>query len=227
VSAAEHQRFSANAAAYALGALSETEAREFEEHLASCAICRDEVAACQQVANQLPMSAAQYDVPRGLRRRVFEAVRAEQAQAPGTRPGRRGRWSMFTFLSQPFVAAGVAAALGVGILIGLVISPSTTFRTHEYPAQVGYATIRISNGRAELISNNLKPPPPGDVYEVWLEHGSQAPLPTDTLFNVTSKNTCDVGLSGSFKGVTEVLVTAEPAGGTQTPTTTPVITAHV
>ncbi len=228
MSAAEHERFAENAAAYALGALSEAEAQAFEEHLASCAICRDELVAFQQVADQLPMSATQQDVPRVLRRRVLAAVRDDQAQAPdGRRPRRRGRWSTLGFLSQPLLAAGVAVALGVGVVIGLVVSPGTTFPMHEYPAQVGYATVRISDGKAELISNNLKPPPPGEVYEVWLEHGSQAPLPTSTLFNVTTKNTCDVGLSGDLKGVTEVLVTAEPDGGTQTPTTQPVITAHV
>ena len=61
----------ADAAAFVLGALEPSEAEAFRRHMASCVVCRDEVASLQQVADVLPMSAPQYDVPRGLRKRVM------------------------------------------------------------------------------------------------------------------------------------------------------------
>ena len=71
-----------DAAAYVLGALSPEEAEAFRTHLSGCAICRDEVATLQRVADALPMAAQQYEVPRGLRRRKRRAVRAEPRFAP-------------------------------------------------------------------------------------------------------------------------------------------------
>jgi hypothetical protein len=69
---------------------------------------------------------------------------------------------------------------------------------------------------------------PGRVYEVWVVKGSGgSPQPTDALFNVTSAGNATVGVPGSVSGVSEVLVSSEPRGGSRSPTTAPVIVAHV
>jgi hypothetical protein len=62
---------------------------------------------------------------------------------------------------------------------------------------------------------------------VWLKRGAAAPAPTPTLFSVTRAGAADVGVAGSLRGVTEVLVTPEPAGGSLVPTHTPVIVARL
>ncbi len=66
-----------DAAAYVLGALKDEETETFRRHLATCAVCRDEVAALQMVADALPLTAPQLPVPRRLRRRVMSGVRNE------------------------------------------------------------------------------------------------------------------------------------------------------
>ena len=90
-----------DAAAYVLGALDAGEAEAFRAHMATCIICRDEVAALQRVADALPMAAPQYEAPSGLRRRVLADVRAQARDRPSPqrprsprirlpRPGARG-----------------------------------------------------------------------------------------------------------------------------------------
>jgi anti-sigma-K factor RskA len=224
----DHEQFSDDAAAYALGALEPDELEAFRAHLASCPICREQVAAFQQVAQTLPMSASQHDVPRGLRKRVLTAVRDEPAKENAAVQRGRSRGRLFGgSVSRPWLAAGVAGALGVGIAIGLIVSPSSTGTTQDFNAQVGAALVRLVDGHGELVVNHLPPPPPGKVYEVWLQHGNEPPQPTKILFNVTSEGKSDVGIAGDLKGVTKVLVTAEPNGGTMAPTSQPVIEAKV
>ncbi|MBV8711530.1 MAG: hypothetical protein JOY56_07110, partial [Solirubrobacterales bacterium] len=44
---------------------------------------------------------------------------------------------------------------------------------------------------------------------------------------VTTGGAGEVGVAGDLHGVSEVLVTAEPLGGSRVPTTAPVITAQL
>src|SRR5438132_13669777 len=69
-----------DAAPYVLGALDADEAKAFLAHMSSCAVCRDEVAALQRVADALPMGARQGEVDSRLRRRVLTQVGAEPRQ---------------------------------------------------------------------------------------------------------------------------------------------------
>jgi hypothetical protein len=70
----------------------------------------------------------------------------------------------------------------------------------------------------------LPPPGPGRIYELWLQRGSAAPAPS-TLFSVNSRGTADIGVPGELYGVSRVLVTDEPAGGSRSPTGRPLIVA--
>ena len=74
-------------AAYALGALDETEAATFRAHLEACAVCQDELAAFAQVVDTLPASVPAYRASRRLRRRVLRAIADEPggARAPARR----------------------------------------------------------------------------------------------------------------------------------------------
>jgi anti-sigma-K factor RskA len=66
-------------------------------------------------------------------------------------------------------------------------------------------------------------PPAGKIYEVWLVHGKNPPSPTTALFSVTSAGNGVATVPGNLKGVSSVLVTPEPMGGSPHPTHTPVI----
>jgi hypothetical protein len=89
------------------------------------------------------------------------------------------------------------------------------------------AQVRLGDGRSELVVRHMPPPPAGHVYEVWLKRGNRPPSPTDALFSVSSSGAGTVGLPGSLKGVSEVLVTPEPAGGSAVPSHAPVVVAQL
>ncbi|MGI8572974.1 MAG: zf-HC2 domain-containing protein, partial [Solirubrobacteraceae bacterium] len=74
---ADDRHCGAEAAAYVLGALEPVEAEAFHRHLATCAICQDEVIALRGVVDALALAAPQRRPPPELRRRRMRAVRAE------------------------------------------------------------------------------------------------------------------------------------------------------
>jgi anti-sigma-K factor RskA len=218
-----------DAAAYVLGALASDEAARFNEHLETCASCREEVAALRQVVDVLPIAAPQHLVPRGLRRRVVRAVR-EDAKVPSTAAPLRRRWSLVGDRARrSLLVAGAAAAIVLAVIGGLELSSGqgTKVIRAEVTGISGNAQVRLSGGHGELVVSHMSPPPPGKIYQVWLKRARGAPLPTRVLFSVTSSGSGDVGLPGNLRRFNEVLVTPEPAGGSQVPTHTPVIVARL
>ena len=207
-----------DAAAYALGALEPAEAEAFRRHLAGCAACQKQVAELEQVTGSLADSTVRYEVPKELRRRVLGEVRASP-KARASRPAR---------VRRPVVAwGGAVAAAAVVIAIVLVVALSGGgSSTRTIQASTGSAELRLEGGRADLIVHRLPALPAGRIYELWVQRGSATPTPTGTLFAVTSSGTAAVGVPGGVSGVSAVMVTREPAGGTPAPTTTPVIVAR-
>jgi anti-sigma-K factor RskA len=215
----------ADAAAYALGALDPEEARRFEAHLDECATCREEVTAYRSVTEALPLTAPQHPVPGSVKRRVMNEVRADARQRGG-RSAARTPWSL------PRPAFGAAAVALVVVVVGLVLLISGGSSTREIQAKVawtgGGAVLHVGDsGRGELVVSGMPQPPPGRVYEVWIKRRQQAPSPTNALFDVNSSGSASVIVPGSLHGVNAVLVTAEPPGGSLTPTRPPVIVAQL
>jgi anti-sigma-K factor RskA len=217
----------ADAAAYVLGALEGQELKAFRTHLEQCAVCRDEVDAFDGVVHVLPMAAPQYGASRGLRRRVMREVRQEPRRA--AHPGRAG-WSLSALGGRAWAAGGAACAVvAAAVVVGLNLSGGGGATV--FPARVagiaGTAEVRLTNGHAELVVHHLTPPGRRRVYEVWLKRGSSAPVPASVLFGVSSTGDADVGLPTNLHGVSAVLVTSEPLGGTKVPTHAPVIVARL
>ena len=217
-------------AAYALGALEPAEAEAFTRHLETCAVCRDELEAFKQVVDLLPMTAPAFKVSPKLRRRLRRAIANEPhpaaREASASRRPRRS-WRP-EWLPRPVL--GIAAGLAV-VAVALVIALSGGGSgTRVVQAQVtrhGSASLKISGSRGELVVQHLAAPPSGKIYEVWLVRGQQAPQPTNALFDVNAKGDSEVDVPGSLKGVDQVLVTPEPAGGSKVPTHAPVIAAKL
>ena len=61
---------------------------------------------------------------------------------------------------------------------------------------------------------------------MWLQSGSEEPEPTNALFGARHDGTASVDVPGVVKDVDKVLVTSEPEGGSEAPTTAPVIEVH-
>jgi hypothetical protein len=206
------------------------EAERFERHLAECIVCRDEVSALRQAADLLPLAAARYEAPPELRRRVVRALRAEApAAAPASPTRRRYQFGQLAWLPRPALSLGVVTALVVAVVVALS-SGGSGVRTIKgtVVGWTGTADVRLSGGHGTLIVNHMPPPPSGHIYEVWLLlRGRTKPSPTSTLFSVTSSGTGDIGLPGNLHGVSAVLVTPEPAGGSAVPTHAPIIVARL
>jgi anti-sigma-K factor RskA len=219
----------ADVAAYALGALEPSEAEAFARHLETCASCREELASLRPVIDLLPMTAPAMKASPALRRRIRRAIDAEPRPVPGGVSASADRRSWLRRLSaRPALAA--AATLAVVVAAVVIALTSGGSGTRIVQAQVmgrGNASLRISGGRGELVVRHVAPPPKGKIFEVWLVRGARAPQPTSALFGVTANGDGEVVVPGSLHGVTQVLVTPEPAGGSKVPTHAPVIAAQL
>jgi hypothetical protein len=91
----------------------------------------------------------------------------------------------------------------------------------------GSVELRLTDGHGELIVHRLTPPPPGHVYEVWLKPPGANPIPADVLFTVNAAGGADVRLPAALRGISKVMVTPEPSGGSPVPTHVPVIVASL
>lgn len=223
-----------DAAAYVLYALPDGEVEAFKGHLQTCSICRDEVTQLQSVADALAVGVSRVEAPPELGAKIMAAVysEADPAGAGGhdaarAAPERRWRRGLI-----PALAA--TAALAAGLLIGaFAINTSTSEHTEVIraivvvPGHRASADLRKVGGHVQLIVEGLPAPPPGRIYEVWLERGAQEPDPTDVLFSVTHNGRATAAVPGSLQGISHVLVTDEPLGGSPKPTRKPIIVAMV
>ncbi len=236
------------AAAYVLRALEHDEVERYREHVARCAVCWAAVAELQPVADSLPAAVPVVVASEALRERVMGSVRseAELLDAAGARADRPNfarprarlrlrRPQLLTArpaLRRPqLLTAG--AALVAGLLIGAIVlntgssTPAvrvTTAQLASLPAGA-HATVRQVGAHAELVVSGIAQPPRGKIYELWLAGESGAPRPTDALFGVTRSGSASVNVPGDLAGVRRVMVTAEPLGGSQHPTSAPIIVA--
>ncbi|HTU97411.1 MAG TPA: anti-sigma factor [Solirubrobacteraceae bacterium] len=221
---ADRRECGGDVAAYALGALDAAEAEAFRRHLDTCSVCQEELTAFAQVVNELPLATAPHTAPTSIRRKVMREVRADaRARAAGgsARRAVRSGWG----ISRPALALGATLLVAVVVAVA-VLTGSSSSSTHVYTGQVvgtGSAQLRVGSGRASLVVHHFAQPPAGKIYEMWLVHGSKPPSPTTQLFSPTSAGNAVVEVPGGTKGVSAVLVTPEPMGGSPHPTHTPVI----
>ncbi|MHB8241990.1 MAG: anti-sigma factor [Solirubrobacteraceae bacterium] len=220
-----------NAASYVLGALPDNELAAFRVHLASCAVCREEVAALQVVVDALPAMAPHVSAPPALKKRIMTSVGEDLPAAARTTSARAGRrFAMPSLALRPVMGLGAAAlvvaAIAIALLSGGSSSPSTRVIHAQVLAPHASATLQVSDGHAELNIAGMPQTAPNRVYEVWVKRVG-APQPTNALFTVTTKGRATVGVPGSVSGVKEILVTSEPIGGSLAPTREPVIIASL
>ena len=95
-------------AAYALGALDATESRQYEDHLATCEVCREQLAELGGAASALAFAVESPAPPEALRSRILESARAER---PNVVPLRSRRTAAITAIA----AVAAVAAIGLGI----------------------------------------------------------------------------------------------------------------
>jgi anti-sigma-K factor RskA len=219
-------------AAYVLGALEPQESERYRRHLQRCAVCRIEVAELQPMVDVLSLGAPEVRAPEALRGRIMEVVRSEETllaaagpradRPPAGLPARRRRR-----FALALGTAVTAAAVGIGVALGVSSSPSEKIITARVAsvAPSGQARLRETGTRAELLVSGMPQPPASKIYQVWLVRPGREPEPTDALFSVTHAGSGSVAVPGNLRGVARLMVTAEPLGGSQHPTSAPIIIA--
>lgn len=227
--------------AYALDALSPSEAALFEEHLEGCDPCRAEVAEFREVAARLGAQTAEQP-PTTLRDRVLtHADRTRQEPPPPTpaqersgnvTPLRRRRW-----VSGLLAAAAVALVAGV---IGVQVVEDEPERQTPVLAQPaaevfsaadaesvsvrtdngGTLRVAVSEERGEMAVDARSLPDPGEgrVYQLWTGHG-------DEMIDAGVLQPTDTGAAMPLPEPGDTVnVTVEPRGGSVQPTSEPIVT---
>jgi anti-sigma-K factor RskA len=189
------------AAAFALDALDRDEAAEFEQHLAICPNCEDELARLRVAAVALAFAIDQ-PVPRPeLRLRVLDTG------APVVPFRRRRRPQLVT----------VAAALAACAALAIVLQPWDDGRSlggmRGYEARGARATLLVDgSGDAVLAVRPLPRPPAGKGYEVWVIAAGDKPIPAGWVRGPLTTLTRPVSRGAA------VAVSIEPLAGSRRPT---------
>jgi len=200
-------------AAYALDALDADEREAFENHLAGCAACQDEVAAYSSTAEALAYAAGPAAPPPFLRDRILVAARAERPNVVPLRP----RW-VYPVAAVAAVAACVAIGLGIWN-VSLHNRLGRAEALHSVPVSGAPGSLVVDrNGSAALVLYRLDSAPAGKTYEAWVIRGKLAPKPAG-LFR--GGGATFFPIAGKVRKGSVVAVTVEPAGGSDAPTTKP------
>ncbi|MGD0197080.1 MAG: anti-sigma factor [Solirubrobacteraceae bacterium] len=215
----ESQHCGDDAAAYVLGALEPAEAEAVERHMSTCAECRREIEALRGPVEALARAAPTVRAPARLRRQVMREVdRDKREMTPVT--------SVATSWRRSVVAGAGLAVIAAAFIGGAELGQGSHGGARVVAASVGDARVSISGSQAELIVARLPRVPRGRTYEIWLQHGSAAPV-ASSLFNVGARGRANVAVRGAISGAGRLLVTEEPSGGTKSPTAKPVIVATI
>jgi anti-sigma-K factor RskA len=239
--------------AYALDALDEFERRQFEMHLVECPDCAREVDELRATAARLGIAVAELP-PEHLRRRVLDQISGTRQEAPttGRAPAPRSARGWQTRLTALVAAIGVAAAVGLGVVVvrtenqlnavrgelsrvqaqygpiaAVLAARDARADTNTIPG-VGSATVLASHSldRALLVVSGMSVPPAKHAYQAWLVGSSGSPRPAG-LLDVTGTGLVAPLLVGGLDGATVIKLTVEPAGGSVAPTTNPVMWVSV
>jgi anti-sigma-K factor RskA len=230
-----------DAGPWVLGALEDADERAFAVHLEGCDECRAEVAALQPVADILPMAAPQELPPPALKSRIMAVVESEaqllRAAGPeadrvddGARAGRDRAARRFGWLRRPLPAAAFAGAALAAVVLALVVFGGGGEGAKTVPGfgpRGAQVALRVDDGHGKLELEGMPAAPAGQVYQVWLVTGKGKPRATHALFSVPADGRARVEIPESLKGTDQVLITAEPSGGSEQPTSTPVAGASL
>jgi anti-sigma-K factor RskA len=225
-------------AAYALDALDADELEAFEEHLARCPECRENVASFQAASAELAYDTDAPEPSPALRERILAEAGREQPKVVA--PARR-RWAL------PIAATGAVAA-GIAALALAFWAADLSQQLDEVEAQLHRSqevAIVLANPNAEripldgadgvlvvdgetqeghLVLFGLEEAPDAHTYEAWVIVGDEA-VPAG-LFSGGDDRTTVVPLNAPVPEGAMVAVTIEQAGGVERSQQQPIITSE-
>ncbi len=208
-------------APYALDALDEREEKEFEQHLALCERCREELAGLREAAAALAVGAPSAAPPPELRRRILDQARSER---PNVVPLRRPhRWTP-VLAATTAIAAAAAIVLGIwGASLNNSSDPLESVLSKPGARLVSmgsYGGVAVGPDGRAVLALAVQPTPQSKTYEAWVIRGGKA---TPAGLFQGRAGTSVVKISKSVPAGTMVAVTVEPSGGSPQPTSKPFV----
>ncbi len=226
--------------AYALSALSPDEAVRFEDHLAQCDSCVQEVRGFAETAALLGAS-AEAAPPPGLRARVLSEVsRTRQLAPPPDRlaePGRR--W--WTRGSTWVVAACLVVAMALGAvaweqaqrirvlqdnerLVAAVLSDPAAEYTAAEPMEGVFVAAVYSEAHGSMVfSGHGLEPLEDEDYQLWFTRADGTVYSAGVLPVDEGGVVAPIPASPRGADTEGVAVTVEPVGGSEQPTSDPIM----
>ncbi len=240
-----HERWSEDVAAYLLGALEPEEMEALERHAEGCEHCRREIRWLAPAVQALPETVERVEPPSQLRTRLMGEVEAE-ARAAGSGGaeraggdglfGRLGGWlrdlgsgpmglrPVVGFAAAVLVVVAVGGFAIAGGLGGSDDGGGTSTLLYGKPPGVTARMIDEGDG-GTLHLANVRQIPDDRVLEAWVQRDGEVEA-VEALFVPDSDGKASTELP-DMEGVEAVMVTAEPKGGSEAPTSSPIVTIPV
>ena len=224
-------------APYVLDALDPDELSQFEAHLEHCPDCRTELGGFRATATRLA-EAQSHVPPAALRQRLISTIASVQQERPVvTSISPRGRLRQGVPQMVAAAALVLAAAGGGGYLVerdraddqrqqnvamtSVLGAADATTASKTLP---GGGTVRLvtsaSRDAAVVVADGLPPLKDDKVYQVWLVKSS-VPESQGTFSRSGAMVMEDLAEAD------QVAVTVEPDGGSEKPTTAPIVDVPV
>jgi anti-sigma-K factor RskA len=204
---------------YALDALDEGEERSFEQHLALCARCREELAGLREAAASLAYAAPPTAPPPELKQRILAQARAER---PNVVPLKRRRNWTPALGAAAAIAACAAVALGIwAFSLSGSQDPVESVLSKPGSRLVSMGTagaMAVAPDGTAVLQVSVPPAPSGKTYEAWVIRDGKAKAAG--LFPGRA-GTSVVEIPRPVRPGAVVAVTLERAGGVQQPTSKP------
>lgn len=231
-------------AAFVLGALDPDEALEVGAHIEVCAMCRADAEEFRSVVGMLPYASSPYAPPPRVKRQLLARIRASASPPPARAWFPYVRWSpglgwVNMWNAMTAITLVVTVTLGLMFLdmrrqsalhesmLRFVLAADTIAQPLIAPQEPttahGKMLMRPGEMQVMLVVAGLQPLHEGMVYQIWFE-SSQARIPA-TTFMVDSHGDAEVLLDApaALTGYQQVMVTLEPSGGSQEPSSAVVL----
>jgi anti-sigma-K factor RskA len=225
MNASDHSRWSEDLAAYVLGALERDEAADFERHLEGCERCREEMTWLEPAVQTLPEAVERQEPPRALRNALMAEVREDAREASARPSPTRGRrWLLKPAMGFAVVALLVAGVLGYEVGNG---GSDGGGGASTLERQVGSLSVKMvqEGDSGTLQLSGVRQLPPDKVLEAWVEREGQVEA-VPALFVPNRDGQAETRIA-DMNGVAVVMVTEEPQGGSEAPTSKPIMTMAV
>ncbi len=217
-------------AAYAIGALEPGEAADVEAHLAGCERCRAHLRWLEPAVRALPESVERRQPSPAVRDRVMAEVRDDAKRAAAERGERRPAWLRW-FGSGPYGWKPAIALAAIALVAVAFVGYEVGSNGGESAAPVvvgaqeeasGIKVSMVSEGDGGTLKlEDVRPLPDDRVLEAWVRRDGEVEA-VPALFVPDHEGNASTVIA-DMDGVEVVMVTHEPKGGSETPTSDPIV----